>query len=234
MIKLALATIFCTALITFEATAQVRDSTPDGIGVSNRSQSFNSGNTGRGVSGKSNANRNDFVTRLTEQNLLSFLQEVQDIATGKRVEMADDEVIDYMNNHIADKAEFKSIVRYEVPGFPNKDIEMKIGKPEYINTIVKGRYTLQDYNTAVTLDDLKIENNGKRATFTSITDEQGLMPFPKDKNNPDDIEILPIKGTTKCAQVMIVSFNNFIQMATANCRTIISFDPFAGKPLIPD
>lgn len=229
MLRSSVLTLLCAVALTSQAYAQVRDSTPNGIGVSNRSKSFGNRNSG----GQPNTG-SDFVSQLTEQNILAFMREVSDIATGNKPEMLDDEVGDYLNNHVANAAAFESTMNYHIPGFPAKDINLKIGKQEYINSIIKGRYTLQDYSTRIVVEDLAITNGGKRATFTSITDEQGLMPFPKNENNPEDLELLPIKGQSKCQQTMIVSFNNFIQMADAKCHTEISFDPFAGKPLIPD
>ena len=229
MLRSSVLTLLCAVALTSQAYAQVRDSTPNGIGVSNRSKSFGNRNSG----GQPNTG-SDFVSQLTEQNILAFMREVSDIATGNKPEMLDDEVGDYLNNHVANAATFESTMNHHIPGFPAKDINLKIGKQEYINSIIKGRYTLQDYSTRIVVEDLAITNGGKRATFTSITDEQGLMPFPKNENNPEDLELLPIKGQSKCQQTMIVSFNNFIQMADAKCHTEISFDPFAGKPLIPD
>lgn len=229
MIRSTVLTMLCAAALTSQAYAQVRDSTPNGIGVHNRSKSF--GN--RGGSSANNKSE-DYVTQLSEQNILSFMREVSAIATGQRPNMLDDEVGDYLNNHVADQAKFESTMNYHIPGFPAKNIDLKLGKPEYIHSIITGRYTLQDYDTRIVIDDLDITNGGKRATFTSITDEAGMMPFPKNENDPNDLEMVPIKGQSTCQQTMIVSFNNFIQMADAKCHTEISFDPFAGKPLIPD
>jgi len=182
---------------------------------------------------QNNARPDDYVTSLNEDNIRGFLKEVGDISTGQRADMLNDDVIDYFNNHMADRGKFKSTMRYEIPGFPTHDTEMKLDKEQYINTIVNGRHMMEDYQSTIDIQDLKISGNGKSATFTSVITEKGKMPFPKDPKKPNDVDIVPIEGKSKCDQRVIISYNNFIQMAGAACQTIISFDPFGGKPLIP-
>ncbi len=177
--------------------------------------------------------RDDFIQALNEDNIRKFLSEVSAITTGQRPDMLDDDVIDYFNNHMADNGSFKTVMRYQVPGFPNKDIDMKFKKEDYIDTVVNGRYMLEDYQTQVDIQDLKISAGGKAATFKSITKERGRMPFVKDEKSKEVTELIPIEGESICEQKLIVSFNNFIQMASADCKTVISFDPFEGKPLMP-
>lgn len=178
--------------------------------------------------------RKDFVALLDETNIRQFLEEVSQISTGQRADLLDEDVVDYFTNHMAEKGEFQSTMRYQIPGFPTQDTVMKLSRDEYINVVVKGRFMLEDYTTAVDVQDLKISGNGKSATFKSITRERGKMPFLKDPEKKDVIEMIPIQGESVCDQKLIVSFNNFIQMAQAECTTVISFDPFGGKPLVPE
>lgn len=178
--------------------------------------------------------RPDFITALNESNIRAFLAEVGEISTGQRPEMLDEDVVNYFQNHLADKGVFESKMRYELPGFPPKDTEMRLKKDEYIATVVNGRYMMQDYSSTIHIEDLKIGGGGKSATFTSTVIEKGKMPMLKDPEKPEgDVEIIPIEGKSVCEQRLIVSFNNFIQMARAECDTVISFDPFGNKPLVP-
>lgn len=177
--------------------------------------------------------RKDFVIVLDENNIKEFLSEVRQISTGQRPDMMDEDVENYFTNHIAEKGKFKSALRYEIPGFPMQETTLELGRDDYINSVVTGRYMLENYTTSVDVQDLKIGNNGKSATFKSITTERGNMPWIRDPEKKDEIEMIPIQGQSVCEQRLIVSFNNFIQMAQADCATVISFDAFAGKPLVP-
>ena len=177
--------------------------------------------------------RHDFVRSLNENNIRAFLQEVSEISTGQRSEMLDDDVINYFNNHMSDKGLFKSKMSYDIPGFPMQENEMSLNKEEYISMVANGRYVMQDYIVDIDIQNLKIGSGAKSATFKSITTEKGKMPFPRDPKKPNDVEIVPIEGVSICEQRLIVSINNFIQMAKAECNTTISFDPFGSKPLVP-
>ncbi len=176
--------------------------------------------------------RKDFIVALDEQNIRDFLREVSEISTGQRPDLLDDDLIDYFANHIAEKGEFKSSIRYQIPGFPTQDSEMVLAREEYINSVINGRFLMEDYKAEIDIQDLKIAGNGKSATFKSVTKEKGRMPMAKDEEKKQ-IEMIPIQGESTCEQRLIVSFNNFIQMAKAECTTLVSFDPFAGKPLVP-
>lgn len=177
--------------------------------------------------------RADFVVALNEGNIRAFLQETGEISTGQRPGMTDDDVTDYFTNHLADKGEFSSTITYEIPGFPNRDVEVKLDKENYTSTVVTSRNMLDDYRTNVSVSDLKIGSGGKSATFKSITKEKGRMPWAKDPENSTETEMIPVQGESICEQRLIVSYNNFIQMASAACKTRISFDPFGGKALVP-
>ena len=175
----------------------------------------------------------DFVVTLTEQNIRDFIREVGEISTGQRPDMMDEDVANYFMNHMTERGRFKSKMRYEIPNFPLQENEISLGRDEYISSIVAGRYMMEDYSADVQIQDLKISGNGKQATFTSIVTEKGRMPFPTDPQKPKELEVIPITGKTVCEQKLAVSYNNFIQMAQADCETAMNFDPFGGKPLVP-
>lgn len=177
--------------------------------------------------------RPDFITSLDENNIRAFLRDVGEVSTGQRPEMMDDDVANYFDNHMANNGKFESKMRYEIPNFPTQETEMKLNKEQYINAVLKGRYMMENYRSTIDLQDLKINGNGQSATFTSVITEKGKMPFPTDPKKPNEVEIIPIEGKSTCDQRLIVSYNNFIQMARADCSTVISFDPFGDKPLVP-
>lgn len=175
----------------------------------------------------------DFITVLTEQNIKDFLRESGEITTGQRPEMMDEDIANYFTNHMSERARLRSRMSYEIPNFPTQESDMELGRNEYINTVINGRYMMENYTANIEIRDLNITGNGKQANFTSIVTEKGNMPFPSDPEKPNDLEMIPIEGISECEQKLVVSYNNFIQMLTADCKTSISFDPFAGKPLAP-
>jgi hypothetical protein len=179
------------------------------------------------------SNSQNFETNLNKRNIEVFLATINDIATGKNAQMSDQDVVNFFQNHVAEDGVFESTMRYEIPGFPTQDILMILDKESYISSVVKGRYTMRDYNTEITISDLKVKRGKKWAEFTSKSEEKGKIPFPKDPKRPDDVELIHVTGTSECSQSMRISDNNFIQMVKADCNTVVSFDPFGGKPLIP-
>lgn len=173
-------------------------------------------------------NSKDFINTLNENNIRDFLEEVREISTGQRPDMLDDDVANYFDNHMADSGKFESTMRYDIPGYPTQEITMKLDKKKYINSVVNGRHMMEDYNTSVEIRTLDITRGGKQAKLVTVTKEKGRMPVPQ-KDGQE--EIVPVTGESKCEQILIVSTNNFIQMKSADCATVIKFDPFGGKPL---
>ncbi len=159
---------------------------------------------------------------------MAFLEDVKDVSIGKRPEMTHDELMDYFNSHLANKSLYKSMTRFEIPGFPAKDIEMKLGKEEYIDKIINGRETLEEFNASLEVKALEITHGGKLATIKTISTETGRMPWA---DQSGQTKYIPVEGHSECDQKLIVSLTGTIQMAGADCLTTISFAPFGDKPL---
>ncbi len=177
----------------------------------------------------------DYVTSLDEETVKKFIADVQRmVMTGMQTMTADD-VANWFNNHIATKARFESMMKYEMPGYPAQDSTMSIGKEEYINGILSARSTMSDYQQDVQIQEIKIGNGGRSAKVRTKITETGNMPWPKDGAMPDgrppEMVPMPVTGTAECEQTIGISINNFIQMQKAACRTVMSFDPFKREEL---
>ena len=174
----------------------------------------------------------DWVERLNQQNIQTFLNEVKDFTTGQHDDMLPMDITNYFDNHIADNGRFKGIIKYDLPGFPSKDVKVDMGKAEYIGGILNGQYMVDGYETQVEITELKITKGGKAAELKTVTTERGKIALVKAKNMPP--EIIPIQGESTCSQKLIVSKNHFIQLSYADCNTHIRFDPFDGSTLGQD
>ena len=187
------------------------------------------------ASGGVASNGRDFVTALTKENIAAFLQEVKEIGTGQRSEMMPEDIKTYFTNHISEKAQFKSKLHYDVPGFPAEPIDAGLNKGEYINGILSGRGLILDYQAQIDIKDMKLSDGGRRVALRTLTKERGRLPLPGSENETDaeKKDPIPIEGESDCQQTLIVSFANYIQMVKADCVTDIRFLPFEENPLDP-
>lgn len=173
----------------------------------------------------------DFITRMTDDNVALFLEEVREVSLGKRDDMMLEDIEAYLGRHLAPKGSFRSKTRFEIPGYPVQETEMKLGRDEYIENVLQGQNLIRDYETAVEIKSIKIGNGGKSAEVETVSTDRGKMPWP---DSQGEEKLVSIEGKSTCAQRLIVSFNNYIQMADAACETVIKFLPFGDKPLGSD
>ena len=174
------------------------------------------------------AQSSDFVTQLTEDNIALFLEETKTVSLGKRDDMLPEDIESYLNHHLAPKGSFRSKTKFEIPGYPIQEAEMKLNRDEYIAKVLEGQDLIADYETAIEIKKIKIENGGRAAMVTTVSTEHGKLPWPDGQGNEKTV---PVKGHSECEQKLIVSLSNYIQMADADCATVISFLPFGDKPL---
>lgn len=181
----------------------------------------------------------DYNVRLDENNLRRFIEDVQKIAIGEADNMSEDEISDYLNQHIAADARFISGMRYEMPGFPTQENTMDIGKTEYINGVLNGAMIMDRYEHSVTIKAIDIAPGGRSAKVTTSIRERGNMPWPEDTPDPSgNVETkmteLPVQGESTCVEHIILSLTNLLQMKGAQCQTLLSFDPFEKQELGDD
>lgn len=172
--------------------------------------------------------QSDFVMSLTEDNIVAFLEDVRTMAIGKNDYFSDREIATYFKKHLANKGQFRSKTLYEIPGYPPSETDLKVGKKEYIEQILQGQGTIHDFETSIEIQEINIAGTGKSATLTTTSIEKGKMPWP---NSQGTNELVSIEGRSECEQRIILSLSHYIQMASADCDTTISFMPFGDTPL---
>jgi hypothetical protein len=170
----------------------------------------------------------DFVTVLTEKNIQAFLEESRSLMGDMNFGADPEDITKFFQNHLAEKGTFRSKTRYELPGYPVQEGEMNLNKQEYLDFIAQGQGMLQDYSSSIEIKSLKIAKSGRSATLQTTTTEKGKLLWPDEDGSRKP---LPIEGISECEQKLVVSLNNYIQIAQDDCATKISFAPFEGKPL---
>ncbi|MBI4030903.1 MAG: hypothetical protein HY370_04450 [Proteobacteria bacterium] len=174
------------------------------------------------------ANAEDFVTRLTQDNVRSFLEEAKAISTARSPERTPEDISAWLNRHLAPKGNFRSMTKFALPGLPVKEVEMKLDKQSFIESVLGGQNLFENYQTSVEIKEMKIASSGRAVTLKTRSTEKGDLPWTDGEGKS---ELIPVEGFSDCAQKIVISPANYIQMADADCRTEISFAPFAGKPL---
>jgi hypothetical protein len=170
----------------------------------------------------------DFVLSLDRQRIQAFLEETNKVSLGQRDDMAPEDIAAYLNRHLAEKGKFTSQTTFEIPGYPPQRANMKLDKQGYIDNVMQGQGLISNYTTAIEIKDIKITGLGKAATIKTVSTDSGEMPWPSEQG---ERKLVPISGVSECEQKLIVSVNNYIQMAGAECTTKITFKPFGDRKL---
>lgn len=170
----------------------------------------------------------DFVTRLTQENIRSFLEEAKAVSTARSLERTPEDISAWLNRHLAPKGSFRSMTKFALPGFPVREVEMKLDKQQFIESVLGGQSLFENYQTSVEIKEMKIASSGRSVTLKTRSTEKGELPWT---DGAGKSELIPVEGFSDCTQKIVISPANYIQMADADCRTEISFAPFAGKPL---
>lgn len=171
----------------------------------------------------------DRVRMLNENNITQFLKTMQDIGTGRNIDMSGGDIHDYLDDHLADKAHFESTMSFEIPGMPREESNVKMDKTEYMNAFINGMGGMDAYETELEIKEMDIGNSGRIAELKTLSTESGKLEWGKEDNG--EPRMVPVIGESECEQKIAISLANVIQLARAVCRTHIRFDPFAGKEL---
>lgn len=166
------------------------------------------------------SNGNGRVSTLDETNVTHFITEVADVAGGKREDMDPFSITEYFMAHIADHGKFISNIEFSLPDMSSDSRMLEMDKKNFISHTLEGMKTMSQRETAVEIEYIKIADNGKSAKVTTTNYERGVMPV---EDGMGEAQMMPVTGTSYCEQELVLSRENIIQMAAANCSTSISF-----------
>lgn len=161
----------------------------------------------------------DVVDSLTEDNVRSFIETTTAVMSGDR-QMSEDELLEYLQNHLDERGIFKSLIRYNVPGFPSQETTMSLDRQQYIDNVTAGQKSLENYTTQVTVGAIRISQDGRKAVVQTSSHEQGTMPVEQEKGKQ---EMVPVEGSSTCTQTLVLGSENHIRMYSADCKTDITF-----------
>lgn len=167
--------------------------------------------------------------RLSEQNVRQFLETMRAIGTGQEQQMTPDEMQGYLEHHIAEKAHYESTLTFEIPGMQRQETKATLTKQQYIETLFNDLQVMKAYNTEIDIKEIDFSRSNRVAELVTVIKEHGNIPWGEHTDGSE--RRVPVKGTSKCQQKIVISLDNYIQMAKAVCKTLIKLDPFAGKEL---
>ncbi len=160
---------------------------------------------------------------LDEQAVTRFIEKTTKIITGSADSVSPDQAIRYLERHLHDDARFKSVMTYQIPGFPTQESAMRVDKREFIESIDEGAQALTKYQTEVQIKDVQISSDKRKATVQTVNREIGAMAISNGFGEPEEV---PITGTSQCSQILMLNKKGDIQMYNANCETLIEFSGF--------
>lgn len=163
------------------------------------------------------------ISELTDENIRSFIEQTTSITSGKETDMDDEQIASFLDEHLHPDAKFKSTMRYAIPGFDVQEKTMNVDKDDFIASIDESGRAMDNYESQIEISDIKISNDGKKATLKTRTLESGMMPV----SDNIEQENVPVEGMSTCTQVIVLTKNNVIQMYSATCVTDIQFNLFA-------
>lgn len=160
--------------------------------------------------------------QLTDDSVRDFIEETTQITSGQDLDASADDIRNYLKRHLAPKSRFKSTVTFSVPGFPTQRKALSLKKKDFIDSVIHGQKSLTHYETAITVETIRISKDGRKASVTTSGIESGFMPVPGEDGDED----IPVDGTSECSQIITLNDSNVIQMYHANCKTNIVFSGF--------
>lgn len=161
------------------------------------------------------------VNTLNEDIVKDFVNETTQMSSGAVDGMGLDEIRTYLDDHIYQNARFKSSMKFVIPGYPPQENTLSLDKDDYIKSIEQGADKISSYQADVEITSVKLSRDKRTATVVTVAKESGMMDIPADDGN----ESVPVAGTSRCNQIIILSKNNVIQMHSAQCTTTVTFSP---------
>ncbi len=159
------------------------------------------------------------VTRLNNTNVEAFVQDVTNRANDIGSYEPED-LSSFFERHLHSNAFFKSSMSYLIPGYPSQKNSVSFNKEKYIETLLTTDSTVDDFEAEVTVSNIQISKDKKKATLETVTTENAVMKVPQNGS----VEYVPMTGVSKCRQILMLSNRNDIQIYSANCETQMSFD----------
>lgn len=189
-----------------------------------------------GIKKPNNAGAKSTLDRKSVTDFIYDIQKTVHSSNRRNAAMPPEDIAAYFNRHIADSALFVSTMRYEMPSYPAQESTMQIDKAAYIDGVLGGTHMMDNYEPKVEIGEITIDRGKRRAQVRTVIHEKGEMPWPDGTAGGDgqrNLVPLPVKGVSTCDQTISIGDDRIIRMETAQCYSVLSFDPFEHAELGP-
>jgi len=154
------------------------------------------------------------TSQLTRENIENFVQKTTNLThQGSGLDASD--ITSFLQKHLYDKGIFRTIITYHIPGYPPQPQNMSLDKELFIENVLEGQETIENYNSTVEITDIQIKDGGQTATIRTDGQESGIMPVDKKQK-------ASFEGQSECKQHLAI-INKTIQMISAECFTDVTF-----------
>lgn len=160
---------------------------------------------------------------LSEQSVKAFITRTTSITSGGASDLSSDKILKYLRKHIHQQARFKTIMKYEIPGYDTQESAMSLSKDDFIDHVKKSAGKIEDYDTEIEIISVKLSKDKTKATVQTRNHESAMMPVHTPEGGED---FVPIEGSSLCTQLITISKKGVLQMFNASCVTHIEFSGF--------
>ncbi len=165
------------------------------------------------------------ITALNETHITKFIEHMTDMTSGKGKSFDAYGITTYLMAHIADDSAFASTISYNIPNDSddNSDVQeevMDMDKMAFIQHVLESNKSMQDHESAVSIDFIEIAADKRTASAIITTHERGMMPTVTEFGEDT---LIPVTGTSFCEQKFSLSDKHVLQITGASCATDMDF-----------
>ena len=165
------------------------------------------------------ARADENIKILTEENVTAFIEDTTAMTAGSETGLAVDQIVDYLNMHVADNAHFKTKMTYAIPGYPEQTNVVELEKADFISTVEKGANKVSNYENQIEILSITLSKGDRLATVRTKNTEAAAMDVSGQGGSGQS---MPVDGTSTCTQVLMLQ-DGVIKMLSADCETQVSF-----------
>lgn len=149
---------------------------------------------------------------LTPVKIRAFIDKMTE-KTKPGGRLGDQDVVAYLDAHLADDGQYASYLTFRIPGFDDQTQEVFVDKEQFIRNILSGRQDIRDYDSSVKVMDVEVAKDKQTATIKTLTKEEGMMPVEEGR-------YVPFEGQSECQQQIRLQ-GNIPQILSASCQSLI-------------
>lgn len=162
-------------------------------------------------------NGSDKPTRLTEDGISTFIQEMADVAQGKRPELDQYGITTWFMDHIEDQSRFTATVNISQPNGTDNQRTLDMDRMNYISHVLQELKMVQERESRLNIEYVKINDDGRTASVVFTSLEKGRMPVADQGTE----YTIPVTGMSYCEQKIALR-NAVMKVSGGTCTTNIT------------